>query len=324
MSTPHRIVWLFAAGYFAAYAPYCTMVKMLTSGAHPAAGMVLLPAVIAGTVVSALVAVTLLGWWKYWRRPPAGVVFSGAAAAAIIATTTLAYSFRGISIVLALLLLRGGVLLIAPLVDLAWGRTVRWFSWAALALSLGALVVALTDVTSYTMTAAALLNLALYLAGYVVRLSAMTRGAKRDDVPLARTYFVQELVVALAFLVAVPALLAAAGNAGLREGFAVLRGGALLAPALLTGTFYTLLYFCGTSIYLDKRENTFCIPLNRGSSLLAGTFVSMAGFGGVAFPAIAQLVAASMIILALMLLSPAHHIFEWRPMRHSRAVGEPR
>jgi hypothetical protein len=251
------------------------------------------------------------------------VIVSGVGAAVIIATTTLAYTFGGVSIVLTLVLLRGGVLILAPLVDRFFRRTVRWFSWVALALSIGALAVALTDVKSYHLTVAAAVNIAAYLLGYIVRLPSMTHGAKQDDPAKTRRYFVQELIVALIVLAFAPVVAAIAGNTQVRDGWEVLTGGPLLVPALLIGAAYTVLYFFGTLIYLDKRENTFCIPLNRSSSLLAGVFVSMAGVGGVAFPSIAQLAAATMIILALMLLSPAHHIFEWRPVRHAGTVGEP-
>lgn len=320
---PHRIVWFFAAGYFLAYAPYCATIKLLTTGPSAPPGLVLMPAVIVGTVFSACVGLTLLGWWKFLAMPPMHVIVSGVGAAVIIATTTLAYTFGGVSIVLTLVLLRGGVLILAPLVDRFFRRTVRWFSWVALALSIGALAVALTDVKSYHLTVAAAVNIAAYLLGYIVRLPSMTHGAKQDDPAKTRRYFVQELIVALIVLAFAPVVAAIAGNTQVRDGWEVLTGGPLLVPALLIGAAYTVLYFFGTLIYLDKRENTFCIPLNRSSSLLAGVFVSMAGVGGVAFPSIAQLAAATMIILALMLLSPAHHIFEWRPVRHAGTVGEP-
>ena len=41
-----------------------------------------------------------------------------------------------------MLLMRGGLLVMAPLVDALSGRRVRWFSWVAFLLSLGALFVA--------------------------------------------------------------------------------------------------------------------------------------------------------------------------------------
>jgi hypothetical protein len=73
-----------------------------------------------------------------------------------------------------------------------------------------------------------------------------------------------------------------------------------------------VLYVFGTLIYLDRRENTFCIPLNRASSLLSGVVAGFAmhSFGFASTPA-SQLWAAAVIGLALALLSPFHHVFEY-------------
>ena len=73
-----------------------------------------------------------------WRVPWPGrrMVVAGVATAAIIYTTTLMFMFSGVSIVLALLIMRGGVLVLAPLMDFAFGRRVRWFAWTGLALTL--------------------------------------------------------------------------------------------------------------------------------------------------------------------------------------------
>ena len=50
------------------------------------------------------------------------MLISGVATAVIIGTTTLNYTFVGISILFALLLMRGGVLILAPVVDTLLGR----------------------------------------------------------------------------------------------------------------------------------------------------------------------------------------------------------
>jgi hypothetical protein len=63
-------------------------------------------------------------------------------------------------------------------------------------------------------------------------------------------------------------------------------------------------------IYLDRRENTFCIPLNRSASLLAGLAASY----GIAFlvgerpPNAGELIGAALIALAILALSPLHHM----------------
>jgi len=309
----HRVAWLFALGYFAFYAPYSALIKLITGGhlsGVPAGlqGLDLLPAVIGGTILAMLLFLALTGWWQYARRPSAGLVVSGIGSGIIIATTTIAYTFHGVSIVFALLLMRGGVLILAPFIDLAMHRTVRWFCWSALAMSAIALGIAFSDVGSYELTPAALLNLGGYLFGYVLRLPMMTRLAKIENATATRRYLVTEMLVAMAVLAAFP--FAAAALVGQARS---LWQTAALPPALLIGVLYAGLYVFGTLIYLDRRENTFCIPLNRGASLLAGVVAAYAlstGFG-MAPPAGAQLIAVIPIVAALALLSPAHHVFEF-------------
>jgi protein-tyrosine-phosphatase len=242
-------------------------------------------------------------------------VLSGIGTALIIGCTTLAYTFHGVSILLALLLMRGGVLVIAPLVDVAFRRRVRWFSWTALALSLTAVFIALRDVGSYHLSLTPLAVLGCYLSGYLLRLPCMTHAAKVKDAGHTRRYFVEEAVVALIALTAIPVVLALIGRGAfmleLRRGWSGMLTSPALIPALAIGALYAVLYVFGTLIYLDCRENTFCIPLNRASSLLAGIVAavvlrSLAGF--LPIPA-SQLAAAVIIGLALVLLSPLHHAF---------------
>ncbi|HEX2123760.1 MAG TPA: hypothetical protein VHL59_19195 [Thermoanaerobaculia bacterium] len=305
---PDRTIWLFAAGYFAAYAPYSALIKLTSARVS---GLELLPGTIYGIVLAALIYTFALGWWKHAGVPRRTIVVSGIGTAAIIGTTTIAYTFHGISIVFALLLMRGGVLILAPLVDLAFGRRVRWFSWAALALTFLALGVAFADLDAKAFTTAAAINLGAYLSGYVLRLPAMTRVAKIADRDLTRTFFVRELMVALSALAAAPALYAifANGRAAdeLRRGFTLALPPAVLAASLTIGVLYASLYFFGTLIYLDRRENTFCIPLNRGASLLAGIAATVM-IGGSPRPA--ELAGASLVIGALLFLSPVHHLPE--------------
>lgn len=304
---PKRIIWAFAFGYLFFYTFYAGLVKSVTAGAlgagQKASGIELLPAVIVATIVTLLFIVTLLGWWKYAARPDGSVLISGLGTALIIATTTLAYSFDGLSIMLTLLILRGGVLILAPIVDFACGREVRWFCWTALGLSMAALAVAFSQIGEYRLVVAAMLNIAIYFFGYSLRLPAMTRTAKVRDVEHTRRYFVGELVVACAGLAVIGAAFLALGGE--------LRA-TTLPSALGIGVFYACLYVFGTLIYLDRRENSFCVPLNRCSSLLAGLVATWAlsAWLGMAPVTGSQLVAAAIVMAALLFLSPAHHLAE--------------
>jgi hypothetical protein len=323
----HRIAWVFALGYFAFYAPYSALIKLVTSGRVPGvpagiAGLELLPAVIAGTIAAMAGFLTIAGWWHYAEKPSPTLIASGIGTAIIIATTTIAYTFNGISIVFALLLMRCGVLILAPLVDLVMRRSIRWFCWAALVLSVAAIVIAASDVSNYKMTTAALINLGAYFSGYMVRLPAMTRLAKVEDAGITRRYFVTEMVIAMSALAVIPfavaLLFGGSSAAAVSRGVTTLWQTPALVPALMIGVLYAGLYVFGTRVYLDRRENTFCIPLNRGASLLAGIAASftLSAMYQFALPSGMQLLAVIPIAAALALLSPAHHIFEF-----ARAAG---
>lgn len=322
--SPHRRfklrIWWLALGYFAFYVPYSFLIKIVTNRFWPGlnetvSGYRLLPGVVVAVAIVLPLIITYQGWWKYARRrPPAFVILSGLGTAIIIGTTTLAFAFTGVSIIFALLLMRGGVLIIAPAVDLMYRRRVRWFSWAALGFTVPALLVALVDVNNYNLTPLAALTVGAYLFGYLLRLPCVTSMAKVQDDDATHRYFVEEAIAAIFFLVTIPVVFALFGQGAtileLRQGFQDLSGGGAIIPALLIGSLYASLYCFGTLIYLDCRENTFCIPLNRSSSLLAGVVASfaLALLFGLGAPSQTQLASAAMIVVALLFLSPLHHL----------------
>lgn len=336
-------IWGLGLGYFCFYLPYCALIKATTTGylpgtGGPVKGFSILPATVIATAVVLMSSATILGWWKYASRRqffgvsvicPGRLVFlSGFGTAIIIGTTTIAYTFTGISILFALLLMRGGVLILAPVVDFFFGRRVRWFSWIALALSLAALLLALSDAQNYDMTLAAGLNITGYLAGYLLRLPCINKLAKSQDKNITYRYLVEEMTVASVVLLTIPAILAVIGEGSvmleLRAGFATLFSNSITVHGLMIGALYAGLYLFGTLIYLDARENTFCIPLNRGASLLAGVFATyvLASLFTETLPSTAQLVGSSLIMIALLFLSPLHHGHRVaRRVRHSLGVA---
>jgi protein-tyrosine-phosphatase len=312
-----------ALGYFAFYIPYSALTKVLSQGllsgnGKPVPGFVLLPATVVATTLGMLATITVAGGWSHLpRRRLAGIsvplprlstFLSGLATAAIIATTTLNYTFGGISIILALLLMRGGVLILAPIVDFAFRRPIGWDSWASLGLSFAAILVALAEVDGYRMTFPAALIVGAYLAGYVVRINLMTGVAKSPDPATNRRFYFEEAAVAAVALTAIPAAVACLGRgevAGqLREGFTTFFATPTVWPALAIGLLYSCLYIFGTAIYLGGRENAFCIPLNRCSSLLSGVVASygLVAIFGLKLPSAYQLGGAAIIVVALMLM----------------------
>jgi protein-tyrosine-phosphatase len=284
----------------------------------PVSGFLILPATAVATTVVLLVLVIAGGGWRHLHRRRifglavpivrARMLVSGVATAVVIGTTTLNYTFVGISILFALLLMRGGVLILAPIVDTLLGRRVDAGSWVALGLSSVALGIAFAEVGGYKMTLIVGLNIAAYLIGYSVRIPNMTDIAKSHDPALNLRYFYEETLVAALVLTGVPALYVLVGHGPisheLRAGFTTFFAGPPVVPALIIGVLYGCLYLFGTWIYLDRRENTYCIPLNRCASLLSGLVASfgLTWFLGWKLPSGYQLAGAGVIFAALAIL----------------------
>ncbi len=330
-------IWGLALGYFFFYIPYAAFIKIITTNPDAkVSGFEMLPAANLATAITMLAIITAMGWWKHASRrrilgasvpfPRNQAIIAGLGMSVIISTTTLAYTFKGISILLALLMLRGSVLILAPVVDAVAKRRVRWFSWTALALSFLALGLALGDVDNYTMTALAVVNLIAYAGGYLVRLPRMNKLAKSGDKEETMRYFVEEQMTAMTALVAMPALFALIGQGQtmmeLRHGFTTFFQTGPVLMTLMVGMFYACLCVFGTLIYLDRRENAFCIPLNRSSSLLSGIVASYILTAMLAYepPSDYQLAGAAAIIAAILILSPLHH-FDRYLVRLGRALA---
>jgi protein-tyrosine-phosphatase len=322
-------IWALGLGFYLFYTPYSGLTKALSNGLLSGTnglvkGTVLLPISAIGTVIGMFGFITVMGWWKYAGRrrifglevpfPRRLTFLSGVCMATIMGTTTLAFTFGGLSIVLVLVLLRGGTLIIAPLVDHIVGRRVRWFSWTAMLVSLAAVLVVLSDATNYTLTVAAVIDITAYLIAYFFKLQFMSRLAKSDDRAVTLRYFVEEQMVASPLLVLTLVVMAFIGAGDVMLGFRtglttfVMTPGAVFAA--FVGLFYAALCVCTTLIFLDRRENTFCMPMHCGSSMLSGFTASLflAYFYNQSSPTMAQTVSAGFIAVALAFLSPLHHL----------------
>ena len=342
-TTPHLNIWLMGLGYFAFYTPYSALTKATTQGllpgAGPVSGFVILPVTVIASVVCMLVFLSLLGWWRYAGKVhlmgmsvpfPRRVTFiSGCCDAVIIATTTLAYSFSGISIVFALLLMRGGVLVIAPIIDRLSGCNIHLSHWLALGLALSALVVAFSEQGGYALTVVAAVDIAAYWTGYFFRFRLMSRHAKSADPLVNRRFFVEEQMVATPVLLLILGIAALIGHGelmqGIRQGFTeYLFSGEALWAALLIGLLYQGLGMFGSLVYLDHRSHSFSVPVNRCASIFAGIIAAalLTSVLGNQPTSPYQLAGAGLLVAALcMLAAPslmrAHH---HRLLRNARGL----
>ena len=334
------LIWGLGLGYYLSYTPYSGLTKALSSGLLPGThgavkGAVLLPVSAIATLAGMFGFITAMGWWKYAGRreffglrvpfPRRLTFLSGVCLAAIMGTTTLAFTFAGLSIVLVLVLLRGGTLIIAPIVDRIVGRRVRWFSWTAMFVSLAAVLLALSEASSYTLAFAAAIDIAAYLAAYFFKLQFMSRLAKTEDRLLTLRYFVEEQMVAAPLLVLALTVMAFIGAGDVMVAFRTGLTSFLFTPgaiyAALVGLCYAALCVCTTLIFLDRRENTFCMPMHCGSSMLAGFTASaiLASLYNQSALTNTQTIGAGLIVVALGFLSPLHHLdrylAKWRIRR---------
>jgi len=312
-------IWAWAFGYFACYVPYSALTKTVTGPGSGLSGLAILPITTAVSMVGSFAFITALGWWKSAGRGTIGrrslpmpgrwTFLSGLCSAAIIGTTTLAYTFEGTSIVFMMLWMRGGVLVLAPIVDLISRRKVRRTAWGALALSLAAVLLATAGGVELKLSGWAMVDIAVYLLAYFIRLQFMSRMSKSPDPESRRRYFVEEQMVATPAIVLVLGLLAVWGQGEgmleVRHGFTDVMFSDAVGWLLLIGLFSQGTGVFGALILLDPRENSFSVPVNRASSVVAGV---LAGYGLYVFsgappPGAAELLGAGLVIAAVLLLS---------------------
>jgi hypothetical protein len=317
-------IWAYAFGYFACYAPYSALTKLVSQGKlggmkGPIDGFEMLPVTTVVSLLGMLIFLSVMRWWRYAGRasvfgvslpsPNRWTFLSGVATAAVIATTTLAYTFKGVSIVFMMLLMRGGVLAIAPVVDAFGKRGVRAASWVALALSSCGLLVTLADGASYELSVIAALDVAVYLTAYFVRLRFMSRLAKSADKGASIRFFVEEQMVATPTIVLFLAGLAVLGQGpvmlSVRAGFTTFFDSGAVLAAIAIGLFSQGTGIFGALILLDGRENAFCVPVNRASSILAGVVASasLALLGLGRGLATTELIGAGFVLGAIIVLA---------------------
>jgi len=322
---PNRI-WWFAFGYFASYVPYTYLTKQVSDGLadhEPVVGASILPLATFASVVGMFIFITLKGWWKYANHvqlgrvslpmPRAVTFMSGISTAAIVTTTTLAYTFEGISIIFAMLLMRGGLLLLGPIVDRVTGRpfkSIPWYSWTGSGLALLALVIGFAEKGGSQLTLIAAIDIGLYLIAYFFRLRWMTKlakkGSREDDI----AFFVEEQMVATPLALSVLAVIAASVDnkfgAQLSYGFVGVWEDPMLVLLLLTiGIASQGTGIFGALILLEPQENAYTVPVNRASSVLAGlmsTLLLMI-FQDADGPSSYELVGALVVVAAILVLA---------------------
>ncbi|WP_310532966.1 hypothetical protein [Novosphingobium sp.] len=320
--------------YFLAYLPNVMITRWVATNPDPSLGRPLtgletLPVSLIVNLVLTYLFIWLSGWHRDANKVQIGrfripcpdrfTLLSGFGTSLVLFTVPLSYTFQGVSIPFIQLIMRGDILIIAPLVDIAFGRRVSWFSWTALAMVFLALVIALTDRGGLKLPPLAILTVVLYTLGYFVRLAVMTRIAKNGDEAMVRRYFVEEKMVALPLSIIILAIISASGIGGqageLEWGFIGAWSSSAVWPLVMIGVTLTIISVIAIIILLDPRENAYCVPLERAASLVAGVggTILLAWFFGAKMPRGAELVGAAILIGAIVLLSLAPRLSRNKP-----------
>lgn len=322
--------------YLLAYLPNVIITRLVTTTPHPGLGRPLtgletLPASLVINMVLTCGFIWLSGWHRDANHVELGAlrvpfptrytVLSGFGTALILFTVPLSFTIPDVSIPFIQLIMRGDILIIAPLVDMMFGRKVRWWSWTALVMVLTALVIALSDRGGLKLPPIAILTVVLYTIGYFLRLYVMTKISKSGDPATVRRYFVEEKIIALPLSVVILGIISASGIGGqsgeLAWGFVAVWSDPVLADLFWIGATLTVISVLAIIILLDPRENAYCVPLERAASLVAGVGGSLmlAWFWGGKMPRNAELIGAAILIGAIVLLSLAPRFSARRALR---------
>lgn len=193
------------------------------------------------------------------------VLICALCSAGIILTTIIGYGLVGVSMLLMAVLMRGGVLAEAPLLDVVRGHDITPQARLALLLTLSAVLCAAWGRATTQITPTAGLVVGVYLACYAVRLHVY--GGFKKNQSAARSLLISEQPLAVTLALTGTALYAALAHS---QGHARVSHDLrwYLVP-IGVGAFSQLTGLFGSMVFLGKREHTYCAPLNRCMSTLA-------------------------------------------------------
>ena len=154
-----------------------------------------------------------------------------------------------------------------------------------------------------------MLDLFVYVLAYVVRLTLMSKLAKRAGPAGALKFFFEEQMVATPVIVGTLCVVALVGQGTIgmevRRGFTEIGASGAVLAAILVGVLSQGTGVFGGLVLLDKRENTFCVPVNRASSVLAGLLASvfLTAVGGAPSLPAAEIGGAFLLLAAIVVLA---------------------
>jgi len=339
-----RLIQL-CAGYFAFYVVTGVSVKYFlgpVSKGYP--GMTDMDYLVYSTIASSLLCISVVlirGWFRVssiQSRTLFGVTFpaelvyiipSGICTAVVIPTTTLMYSLKGVSVMVAMVIMRGAVIAISRVVDAIQIRqgildrkVYSEENWAVV-FALSAVCVnvfspAKPGEKPFYESIAALVILSFYVAAYSFRIFIMNyyKNTRPKNAPYDNKGFfgTEQMSASLAMLVMGIVAYNATSWFGIHAEPLTAFGNAFTNPkpgwglALFSGLAYGVVAFLSVFIFMFKgRSATFAGLVNRLTSLVAGTtatLISALVFGG-SLPKLLDWISLSLILVAVYFLTRA-------------------
>lgn len=254
--------------YIACYAVYAYTTKRAGSGGAP----FMVAAICCGVGLVGWLAVVLAqvrrGTWAPLRVTRATLA-AGLCSVLILVSSTASYAIPAVSLVLPLLLNKGGVLAMAPLLDRRRGAVVTPRAWCVLGLAVCGMACGIVPglLTARAPTLLALALSAAYLLGYVGKLSVI--GGQKGNAPFLREEMSVTTVAALPVALLLGVLLSPAPAIALAASLS--NGWVYVAGLASQGCGYF-----GGMLLMRQAPHSLCVPLNRAASVLAGLLASCA------------------------------------------------
>ena len=254
--------------YIACYAVYAYTTKRAGSGGAP----FMVAAICCGVGLVGWLAVVLAqvrrGTWAPLRVTRATLA-AGLCSVLILVSSTASYAIPAVSLVLPLLLNKGGVLAMAPLLDRRRGAVVTPRAWCVLGLAVCGMACGIVPglLTARAPTLLALALSAAYLLGYVGKLSVI--GEQKGNAPFLREEMSVTTVAALPVALLLGVLLSPAPAVALTASLS--NGWVYVAGLASQGCGYF-----GGMLLMRQAPHSLCVPLNRAASVLAGLLASCA------------------------------------------------
>jgi hypothetical protein len=312
----HLWLWVSLILYFAAYVPYSmqskrisdhvTTVQILPLTSLGGLSVTLLEFAVLGFIVSRRDKMSSLSRaLAFWRQLTfnAAAIITGVACAIISMMTTASYMLHGAALVTMGLLLRGGMLSLAPINDRIQRRHISRQTWVGFSLALAAIMCGIASAGAIPPIGIAIFI--AYLCAYALNLNFYGKNQGKFR------FLCSAQLVACTTMLLISAIqcIAMLSHDGIRMAIvhAKSHGSGLLSisvsdalHAISIGAMAQLTGIFGPMILMSPTEQTYSVPINRSGSVIAtvaaqhllGNTLSVAQMLGVAFFVIAIVVLA--------------------------------